>query len=217
MSRNEQAEQTYQKILTVSSKLFRKQGYTKTSIQDILNELKMSKGALYYHFKSKKEILEAVEEHALSQKAKLLTGLIEETKAKNAKEKLAKVLLKFFELADFSTNAKEIVLLDMEEDAHSFVVDLRGQLATAELFVPIFEAGVRDGSIETEYPLELAEITFMLFNTWLNPVLFNRNFEQTNRRFKFYQQALGKLGADFLSDELVDKMMANFKNLGYFE
>ncbi|MFB4304485.1 TetR/AcrR family transcriptional regulator [Actinomadura sp. GTD37] len=45
------------RIFTVARQLFTEQGYAGTSIADIAKELGTSKAALYYHFKSKEEIL----------------------------------------------------------------------------------------------------------------------------------------------------------------
>lgn len=60
MARNKHPEQTVQKILDVSLKLFGEKGYEKTTIQDIVDALGMSKGAIYHHFKSKDDIIEAL-------------------------------------------------------------------------------------------------------------------------------------------------------------
>ncbi len=47
-----------QEILTAAEKLFCTRGYQETSVQDILDELKISKGAFYHHFESKGSVLE---------------------------------------------------------------------------------------------------------------------------------------------------------------
>ena len=57
MARNKHPEETVAKILDVSMRLFTEQGYEHTTIQDIVDALGMSKGAIYHHFKGKEEIL----------------------------------------------------------------------------------------------------------------------------------------------------------------
>ena len=53
---------TKELLLDTAIKLFIKNGYDKTSIDDITRELEITKGAYYYHFKNKDEIfLRAVE------------------------------------------------------------------------------------------------------------------------------------------------------------
>lgn len=49
-----------QEILTAAEKLFCARGYQETSVQDILDELKVSKGAFYHHFESKGSVLETL-------------------------------------------------------------------------------------------------------------------------------------------------------------
>lgn len=51
---------TRNEIIDVANRLFYERGYESTSFADIANELGISKGNFYYHFKTKDEILEAV-------------------------------------------------------------------------------------------------------------------------------------------------------------
>ena len=61
MARNKYPEVTEERILDVSQRLFLEKGYENTTIQDIVNELGgLTKGAVYHHFKSKEEIMDAV-------------------------------------------------------------------------------------------------------------------------------------------------------------
>ena len=63
MARHKYPEETYQLILDVSTRLFFEKGYERTSLQDIIDGLGgLTKGAIYYHFRSKEEILIAVVE-----------------------------------------------------------------------------------------------------------------------------------------------------------
>lgn len=47
-------------ILDVSEELFASKGYVSTSTNDIIEQVGIARGTLYYHFKSKEEILDAV-------------------------------------------------------------------------------------------------------------------------------------------------------------
>lgn len=60
MARNKYPEETVKLILDVATHLFVEKGYDATSLQDIINETKLSKGAIYHHFSSKEEIFEAI-------------------------------------------------------------------------------------------------------------------------------------------------------------
>jgi len=54
------ATTTRQHIVEAADRLFYERGFEATSFTDIANEVKLSRGNFYYHFKSKDEILDAV-------------------------------------------------------------------------------------------------------------------------------------------------------------
>ena len=60
MPRNKYPEQTVEKILDAAAQLFLQKGYQNTTLQDIIDATKLSKGAVYHHFKSKEEIAQKV-------------------------------------------------------------------------------------------------------------------------------------------------------------
>lgn len=49
-----------QQIIEAGERLFYERGYEATSVQDILDELKLSKGGFYHHFESKLTLLSAI-------------------------------------------------------------------------------------------------------------------------------------------------------------
>lgn len=53
-------EEKRQDILNVAERLFCLKGYRETSVQDILDVLKTSKGSFYHHFDSKESVLETL-------------------------------------------------------------------------------------------------------------------------------------------------------------
>lgn len=54
-----------QEILRAAARLFHRKGYDATSMSDVAAALKLSKGGLYHHFKSKDEILFDLMDHAM--------------------------------------------------------------------------------------------------------------------------------------------------------
>ncbi|MDZ5010457.1 TetR family transcriptional regulator, partial [Clostridium perfringens] len=108
MARNKYPEQTVAQILSASAKLFIENGYEKTTIQDIMDELKLSKGAIYHHFKSKEEILNAVLNKRSIYVKEMLDDLIKNTKADNEREKLKKILIS--SVTDREAHAIDLIL-----------------------------------------------------------------------------------------------------------
>lgn len=66
-----------EKIIKVSIPLFDEKGYSKTSIQDIVDCLDVTKGTFYYYYKSKQELLEDINvnfiDYMLDQQNMILT------------------------------------------------------------------------------------------------------------------------------------------------
>jgi AcrR family transcriptional regulator len=60
MPRKNNSQQTINKIIEVAAKLFAEKGYEQTTMQEIVDDLGMSKGAIFHHFGSKEDIVEAV-------------------------------------------------------------------------------------------------------------------------------------------------------------
>ena len=61
------AEERKNEILDVAERLFCTKGFDQTSTNDILNEIGIARGTLYYHFKSKEDILDAMIERVTNQ------------------------------------------------------------------------------------------------------------------------------------------------------
>jgi AcrR family transcriptional regulator len=67
------AHDTRARIQEVALELFTEQGYDKTSLREIAERLGVTKAALYYHFKSKEEIVQSVAADRIEALDKLVT------------------------------------------------------------------------------------------------------------------------------------------------
>lgn len=72
-TRAEQARRTRARILEVARLLFAGKGYEATSLQDIADEMGLTKPAVYYHYKGKNEILKDLAEPVREASIDLLT------------------------------------------------------------------------------------------------------------------------------------------------
>lgn len=57
---------TYDKILKASAKCFSRKGFSETTMDEIAIEAGVSKGALYWHFKSKEELFTRLKEQSIA-------------------------------------------------------------------------------------------------------------------------------------------------------
>src|SRR4249920_3758376 len=64
-------------ILDATQRLVYTKGYEQMTIQDILDELQISKGAFYHYFDSKQALLEALIERTLDQGIKLILPIVQ--------------------------------------------------------------------------------------------------------------------------------------------
>lgn len=77
MSQNKQDQRKYQ-ILDAALKVIVSKGYEGSSMSDIVKESKMSKGAIYWYFTSKKEVYLALVNHWVHYYSPTLNHIVEE-------------------------------------------------------------------------------------------------------------------------------------------
>ena len=206
MSRNKHPEETIQRILDVSSQLFMERGYEQTSIQDIIDRLGgLSKGAIYHHFKSKEDILVTILDRMTNASNKMLDEIRDRTDL-TGKEKLKTIFKSslsrpvqddIFKIApDFGKNHKLLFLL----------IDDTINMVAPNYILPIIKQGISDGSIETEYPEQLAELILLTANVWMNPMIFDSTEEESYRKFMIFSQMLQGFGLDIVDDEMLERL-----------
>lgn len=206
MARNKYPEETVSLILDVAGRLFMEKGYEHTSIQDIIDNLGgLSKGAIYHHFKSKEEILDAVTDRIMEESNRKLTG-IPKRKDLNGIEKL-RTLFKsslcrpaqdeMFQVApSFYNNPRLLASLLYE------TIELTGP----EYIQPIIEEGIADGSIVAAHPKQLAELISLVANVWINPMIFDSSVEETYHKLLVFDQMLKGMGLDVVDGEMIARM-----------
>ncbi len=212
MARNKYPEETVEKILDVSLKLFLEQGYENTSIQNIIDNLGgLSKGAIYHHFKSKEEILVAVMDRLFEAHDNEWDELSRDRSKYTGRERLKKLI----EASIYSGRQNEVFQMapDFLKNPQMLVLQLKSiHESTVPVFVlPIIEDGVRDGSIVTDYPRELAEVMLLLLNIWVTPMVFNDEFDVIKNRIYFFRDLLVKLGLDIIDERMVERFEEFFK------
>ncbi len=68
LSKAEQSDRSRTLLLETAGRLFAERGYAGTSTQDIVEQTHLTRGALYYHFRNKKGIFEAVYEQVMAKR-----------------------------------------------------------------------------------------------------------------------------------------------------
>ena len=198
MSRNKYPEATVTLILDVAQKLFIEKGYEHTTLQDIIDNLGgLTKGAIYHHFKSKEDILKAVSDRLFG--VNMLSVKWEKTKADptmTGGEKLKKMF--YDAVADEQENKFRqmgIHLQNMPEMLSSLLLRSVNEMAPNTI-QPVIEQGIKDGTIKTDKPAELAQMLFLTLNIWLNPMVFPASNEELKRKIAFAREVFLPYGID---------------------
>ena len=209
MARNKYPEETVNKILEVSRQLFLEKGYEHTSIQDIVNNLGgLSKGAIYHHFKSKEDILDGVMDKLYQNNENELEHLKRLEKDKNMTG-LQKLQTLF---ASALQNPRQDDMFEIAPDflknPQMLVMQLEGifKESAPHYVQPIIEEGIADGSIQTEYPKELAEVILLLINIWLTPLIHDGDSSSVANRFALFQEMMAKLGIEVFDAEAIKRL-----------
>ena len=68
------------------------------------------------------------------------------------------------------------------------------------------EEGIRDGTIETDYPRELAEVLMLIGNIWINPMIYQCSTEEVLKKVEFFKYLTEKLGLDVITEDMIEKI-----------
>lgn len=206
MARNKYPEETVNLILDVAFRLFMEKGYEHTSIQDIIDHLgRLSKGAIYHHFKSKEDILYAVMGRMTAESNLRLKEICDRTDL-NGKEKLKTLFRLSLDrpvMEDVFTVSPNVY--NNPRFLSSFLHEAVEESAP-DYILPIIRQGIADGSITTEYPEQLAQLISLLANIWINPIIFEDSREETYRKFVIFDQVLKGLGLNIVDQEMLERM-----------
>lgn len=201
MARNKYPEETVEKILTAARKLFLEKGYEKTTIQDIVDQLGgLTKGAVYHHFKSKEEIMEAVcmkmfQDNNPFEKVRGRTDL-------SGLEKMKEVI-RLTQEPDWSSLGRQSMGLLKDPYLLARNIEDNRQLVVPR-WLELIREGMADGSIHTEYPQETAELLTLLDTVWIAPALFPGGREALLRRFHCAREIFAGLGVPVIDEEMLE-------------
>ena len=204
-ARNKHPEETVEKILAVSAKLFMEKGYEHTTLQDIIDNLGgLTKGAIYHHFKGKEEILLAIADR-MGEQTEAWMRTVRDDPGLTGAEKLQKMFRASLENSDQTDLF--VLAPNMLKNPKLMSILLESMIGEVlpNYMEPVLREAVADGSIRTDYPEELGELLLLLSNVWLNPMIYPATPEKTRRRMELYDQMLRSMGLDLLDQELLNQ------------
>lgn len=185
-----EAEERRNEILDVAERLFVLKGYDNTSTNDILNEIGIARGTLYYHFKSKEDILDAMIDRINRQ----LTDKAMKIVSQKEIPVLQRITMTIMALnVDNSIGDEIIELVHRPQNALLHQRMQEKVLAGVNpLITKLIREGMEQGIFQTDYPEEAVEM-IMLYSTTVFDSQKEYTQEEKNRKIMAFLYHLERI------------------------
>lgn len=188
------AEVRKNEILDIAERLFVEKGFDHTSTNDILTGTGIARGTLYYHFRSKEDILDAMIDR--------MTDRLVQNAAEIAADKKAPVLQRLTGMM-LSLHVKGSLGQEILEQVHKPQNALLHQKMQEHLLSQInpivtglIEEGIAQGICRTDYPADVAEMTLLYSNTVFDALAEYDEEERQNKITAFIYNLERLLGME---------------------
>ena len=185
-----EAEERKNEILDVAERLFGTKGFDNTSTSDILNEVGIARGTLYYHFKSKEDILDAMIDR--------MTGrLVEKAAALLAKKEIPVMRRLTMMMTALNVNGSlgQEIMAQVHKPQNALMHQKMQERLLAgvnPLITGLIREGMAQGICRTEYAAEVAEMTLLYSNTVFD-TLAEHGKEERERKINAFIYNLERL------------------------
>lgn len=148
-------EERKNEILDAAEMLFGTRGYSKTTINDILQIVGIAKGTFYYHFQSKEEVMDAIVMRFIEIGVQAAKAIASDSKL-TAHDKIFQIIM----AQKPDTNRKEQMIEQLHQ-VNNAEMHQRSLVETILQLTPVLtdviEQGVQEGIFRTAYPKETVE------------------------------------------------------------
>ncbi len=157
-------ERRRQAIIRAAATAFNREGFHKTSMDDLAATLNTSKPTLYQFFKNKQKLLYACHQHAMDHGEAGL--MLAHRDGKSGREKLAIYCRRYMHgvMHDFGSCAVLTDLDALQKDDRAAAIDRRAKISAATR--EIIEEGLRDGSFAS-VDSKLASLFVLSVVNWI--------------------------------------------------
>jgi TetR/AcrR family transcriptional repressor of nem operon len=151
-------------ILDVAQRLIYTKGYEQMTIQDMLDNLQISKGAFYHYFDSKQALLETIIERMQKEVEQLLLPIVQDPVLPPLEK-----LQRFFDTLNRWKTAQKaffLALLRVWYADDNAIVRQKVRAASVKWLTPwlsvIIRQGIQEGVLTTSYPEQVGEVVLSL-------------------------------------------------------
>lgn len=176
-------------ILDALRELFKEGKAGTASVSDIAKKAGIAKGGMYYYFRSKEEVLDALVVREYEDIIQECQELVEQNDG-NALEKLA-FLLKAYRSSYVDASLDEYLHMPQNVAIHQkSLAQILSSLS--QIISRVIEQGIEENTFICEYPQEYAEILMSVFTFLLDPGIFPWTGEQYVMKLKALADILEK-------------------------
>lgn len=191
-------------IMDAAKKMFHQKGYVQTTTQDIIDQVGISRGLLYYHFESKEEILFAIVEKHIRPLAAAFQAIASDP-ALSAGEKVRAFLDRTMIRESTASEEDHTLHEAIHLPENTYMMDrINHKLSRvmAEHFGRIIQQGNREGVFRVEHPEETAEFLMTGYTFVVNSgSVDTEKIEGAMKLLEAYKRILGAaLGCETLFD-----------------
>ncbi len=179
-----EAEERRNEILDVADELFGQKGFDGTSTNEILEKVGIARGTLYYHFKSKEDIMDALIERYTVQ----ILYCAKEIAANKNISVYERIIGVVMALNISDGNGKEVIE-HMHKPQNALMHQKIQKVIVNDVppvLTGIIQEGIEQGLFNTPYPYECMEMIVAYTNTVFDDAMVNL----TNAEFASRIQAL---------------------------
>ncbi len=201
-------------LLQASLELFAEKGYGNTSVNAIIEQVGVSKGAFYHYFASKEEVLSALCSSYLEEQLQVISQAAA-TKGLSPVDQLLWAMTHLYARRKRDVDSDRIYgVLQQNVTVPAVARAVRETNAkAAQVYGDIIAAGTEAGEFNTSFPREAAELFVQLVN------IFRRELARPDedmaarlRRLRFYEDTLCRLlGTNPTTLPLAERLMDSMK------
>jgi AcrR family transcriptional regulator len=180
MGRNEQKSITRAKILVYGKSIFIQKGIGATSMSDVARHAGVSHGTVFFHFKSREALIEAIIDESLNHRLEPLSRIAMES------DDISEYLNGYFDIIEdeqdaFSMMARELPLLP---PATMSILETKENLIIAG-FISVYDRGVsRNRYRQIDHEILIA----LVFGAIHHFLRFNYRFDKKGRVIRILRQ-----------------------------
>lgn len=203
-----EANERKNEILDAAAALFAQKGFDHTSTNEIMEAVGIAKGTLYYHFKSKEAIMDAIIERQ-SERMLAAARKTAEDRSIPVPERMLRVVMAL-KLEGVQGEGGKDMIEHLHKPQNALMHQKSKQIIMKEvppILAIVLQDGIEEGLFDSPYPLECMEMAVTYLNTLLDDGIIELTEEERRGRiqaFIFHLERL--LGVEQGQFDFIEKM-----------